>query len=252
MCTDFTSLNIACPKDFYPLPCLARHVDGRAGHEVLDLMDPSRGQIGRNVDVYVDDMLVKIKVQADHLNNLRETFDQLWMSKLRINRQVFIRCDLMKVSRLHERGIEPNTDKMKAILDMQPPRMYRDIQKLTGCLAALSRFISKSSERNLPFFKNLRQTPSFLGMMTSGPLLSCVSQDIPKILVENKQFKVEDLVLRLYSVTHPKNKDKLRPKWEGSYRISLVLGPGTYELERMNFDAIPRTWHAFNLSKYYV
>ncbi|GAA0164585.1 hypothetical protein LIER_20181 [Lithospermum erythrorhizon] len=43
MCTDFTSLNKACPKDFYPLPCLGRLVDGSAGHEVFDFMDISRG-----------------------------------------------------------------------------------------------------------------------------------------------------------------------------------------------------------------
>ncbi|GAA0156442.1 hypothetical protein LIER_13942 [Lithospermum erythrorhizon] len=40
---------------------------------------------------------------------------------------------------------------------MQPPREYKDIQKLTGCLVALSQFISKSGEHNLPFFKNLRR-----------------------------------------------------------------------------------------------
>ncbi|GAA0150408.1 hypothetical protein LIER_09357 [Lithospermum erythrorhizon] len=74
-----------------------------------------------------------------------------------------------------------------------------------------------------------------------GPLLSCVSQeDIPKILAEP------------YSITHSKDKDKLSPKWKGPYRISRMLGPGTYELERMNGDAIPRTWHASKLVKYYV
>ncbi|GAA0141732.1 hypothetical protein LIER_35449 [Lithospermum erythrorhizon] len=52
---------------------------------------------------------------------------------------------------------EPNPDKIEAILDMQPPREYKDIQKLIGYLAAVSQFISKSDERNLPFFKNLRQ-----------------------------------------------------------------------------------------------
>ncbi|GAA0159712.1 hypothetical protein LIER_16426 [Lithospermum erythrorhizon] len=41
MCTDFTSLNKACPKYFYHLPCLARLVDGSAGHEVFDFMDAS-------------------------------------------------------------------------------------------------------------------------------------------------------------------------------------------------------------------
>ncbi|GAA0166406.1 hypothetical protein LIER_21563 [Lithospermum erythrorhizon] len=42
MWTNFTSLNKACPKDFYPLPCLGRLVDGSAGHEVFDFMDTSR------------------------------------------------------------------------------------------------------------------------------------------------------------------------------------------------------------------
>ncbi|GAA0158559.1 hypothetical protein LIER_38682 [Lithospermum erythrorhizon] len=43
MCTDFTNLNKACPKDFYPLPCLGRLVDSSAGHEIFDFMDASRG-----------------------------------------------------------------------------------------------------------------------------------------------------------------------------------------------------------------
>ncbi|GAA0141081.1 hypothetical protein LIER_02307 [Lithospermum erythrorhizon] len=38
---------------------------------------------------------------------------------------------------------------------MKPPNSYKEVQKLTGCLAALNRFITKSGERNLPFFKNL-------------------------------------------------------------------------------------------------
>ncbi|GAA0145148.1 hypothetical protein LIER_05404 [Lithospermum erythrorhizon] len=58
---------------------------------------------------------------------------------------------------IRERGIEQKPDKIKAVLDMQPPREYKDIQKFTRCLAALGRFISKSRERNLPFFKNLRR-----------------------------------------------------------------------------------------------
>ncbi|GAA0143844.1 hypothetical protein LIER_04433 [Lithospermum erythrorhizon] len=58
---------------------------------------------------------------------------------------------------ISERGIEPNPHKIKPFLDMKPPNSYKDIQKLTRCLAALSRLISKSGEQNLPFFKNLRK-----------------------------------------------------------------------------------------------
>ncbi|GAA0139779.1 hypothetical protein LIER_01260 [Lithospermum erythrorhizon] len=197
ICTNFTTLNKACPKDFYPLPCLARLVDGSAGHEVFDFMDflqwyhqikmyledeektafiteyglycwkvmpfglknagasPNSifaNQIGRNMEIYVDDMLVKSKIQADHLKNLRETSNQLRASKLRINLD---KCSFGLTSGKFM-GIEPNLDNIKAILDMQPLREYKDIQKLTGCLATLSQLISKSRECNLPFFKNLR------------------------------------------------------------------------------------------------
>ncbi|GAA0176515.1 hypothetical protein LIER_29492 [Lithospermum erythrorhizon] len=47
MCTDFTNLNKACPKDYFPLHCLGRLVDGSAGYEVFDFLDASRGFISR-------------------------------------------------------------------------------------------------------------------------------------------------------------------------------------------------------------
>ncbi|XP_074373823.1 putative mitochondrial protein AtMg00860 [Apium graveolens] len=56
-----------------------------------------------------------------------------------------------------KRGIEANPDKIKAILDMEPPRSIKDIQKLTGRVAALGRFISKSGNKCLPFFKTLKK-----------------------------------------------------------------------------------------------
>ncbi|GAA0181610.1 hypothetical protein LIER_30261 [Lithospermum erythrorhizon] len=67
--------------------------------------------------------------------------------------------------------------------------------------------------------------------------------------VKNKKFQIGELVLRLYSITHSKDKDKLSHKCEGPYRISRILGSGTYKLERMNGDAIPHIRHASNLVK---
>jgi hypothetical protein len=51
------------------------------------------------------------------------------------------------------RGIEANPTKIQAIINMTPPQSARDVQRLTGRLAALNRFISKSAERSLPFLK---------------------------------------------------------------------------------------------------
>ncbi|KAL0373279.1 UNVERIFIED_CONTAM: hypothetical protein Sradi_3243600 [Sesamum radiatum] len=60
-----------------------------------------------------------------------------------------------------QRGIEANPLKIKAILDMKAPACVNEIQRLKGTIAALSRFISKSAEKSLPFFKTLRKARTF-------------------------------------------------------------------------------------------
>jgi hypothetical protein len=58
-------------------------------------------------------------------------------------------------------GIEGNPEKIQAIIDMQPPKTLRHVQKLTGRLAALSRFISKLGKKALPFYWLLWRTGNF-------------------------------------------------------------------------------------------
>jgi ribonuclease HI len=62
---------------------------------------------------------------------------------------------------ISERGIEGNPEKIHAIINMQPPKMLRHVQQLTGRLAALSRFISKLGEKALPFYQLLQKTDNF-------------------------------------------------------------------------------------------
>jgi hypothetical protein len=57
---------------------------------------------------------------------------------------------------ISHRGIEANPKKISAITSMKAPTCIKDVQKLTGRLAALNRFISKLGERGLPFFKLLK------------------------------------------------------------------------------------------------
>ena len=59
------------------------------------------------------------------------------------------------------RGIEANPAKISAIDQMRPPTTKKEVQKLTGCMAALSRFIARLGEKGLPFFKLLRKHGSF-------------------------------------------------------------------------------------------
>ncbi|KAL0430442.1 UNVERIFIED_CONTAM: hypothetical protein Sradi_0670200 [Sesamum radiatum] len=60
-----------------------------------------------------------------------------------------------------QRGIEANPLNIKAIIDMKAPTCINEVQRLTGKIAALSRFISKSAEKSLPFFKTLRNAKTF-------------------------------------------------------------------------------------------
>ena len=59
------------------------------------------------------------------------------------------------------RGIEASAKQIRAITEMGPPRSVKDVQKLTGCMAALNRFISRLGEKGLPFFKLLKKTDKF-------------------------------------------------------------------------------------------
>jgi hypothetical protein len=60
----------------------------------------------------------------------------------------------------HQR-IEANPEKITTITAMDAPRTIKDVQKLTGCMAALNRFISRLGERELPFFKLLKHHDKF-------------------------------------------------------------------------------------------
>jgi hypothetical protein len=62
---------------------------------------------------------------------------------------------------ISNRGIEANPVKIMAITDMEAPTTIKDMQKLTGCMAALNRFISRLGERGLPFFKLLKHQDKF-------------------------------------------------------------------------------------------
>ncbi|GKV11566.1 hypothetical protein SLEP1_g22814 [Rubroshorea leprosula] len=168
MCIDYTNLNHACPKDCYLMPSINKLVEAASGNERLSLLDAYSGyhqvpmapedeektsfyagdeiycyvmmpfglknagatyqkmvtivflaQIGKNLEVFVDDIVVKSWKAEDHLADLDETFNNLRKNKMRLN-----------------------------------PAKY--IQRLTGGVAALHRFISKSADKCLPFFKIMR------------------------------------------------------------------------------------------------
>nr|XP_023915020.1 uncharacterized protein LOC112026560 [Quercus suber] len=117
-------------------------------------------QIGRNVEVYIDNMLVKSKEELEHLDDLKETFDTLKQYQMKLNPRkcVFgVASEKFLGFMVSQRGIEANPEKVQAILNMASPKSVKEVQKLTGRIAALNRFVSRATDKCLPFFKTLKQ-----------------------------------------------------------------------------------------------
>ncbi|GKV44712.1 hypothetical protein SLEP1_g51871 [Rubroshorea leprosula] len=121
-------------------------------------------QIGRNIEVYVDDMIVTSVRAKDHIDDLDETFQNLRRAQMKLNP---LKCTFAVESGkflgyvVSKKGIEVNPEKVEAVQQMEPPRTVKDVQRLTGRVAALHRFIARSAERCLPFFKALREPKNF-------------------------------------------------------------------------------------------
>jgi hypothetical protein len=115
-------------------------------------------QIGRNVKAYINDIVAKSKKHGELLDDLKETFDNLHKYKMMLNpnKCVFgVSSGKLLGYMASSRGIDANPTKVEVIEKLQSPRTRREIQKLTGMIAALSRFISKLRERGMPFYKLL-------------------------------------------------------------------------------------------------
>ncbi|XP_075475860.1 uncharacterized protein LOC142513968 [Primulina tabacum] len=144
-------------------------------------------QMGRNVEVYVDDIMVKSKDSALLIPDLVETFSTLRSYGLKLNPQkcIFgVKSGKFLGYMVTERGIEANPEKVQAIQNMVSPQGPKDVQQLAGRIAALARFISRSAHRSLPFFRTLRKAKKF----EWGP-------DCEKAFTELKEYLAELPVL---------------------------------------------------------
>ena len=115
-------------------------------------------QLGKNIEIYIDNMVVKSKAESEHVNDLENIFAILKKHKLQLNAS---KCSFGVGSgkflgyMVIHRGIEVNPNQIKAINNLQPPRNSKEVQRLTGMTAALNRFISWLADICRPFFHAL-------------------------------------------------------------------------------------------------
>ena len=121
-------------------------------------------QLGDTMEVYIDDMVVKSKRAEDHIEDLATAFKILDQYNMKLNPS---KCHFgVKEGKflgymVTKRGIEASPEQIKAIIDLKSPQNIKDVQRLTGRVAALTRFISRSSEKCKHFYDILKKNQKF-------------------------------------------------------------------------------------------
>ena len=121
-------------------------------------------QLRKNIEIYIDDMVVKSKMVSEHLGDLRAIFEILRKYKLHLNAS---KCSFGVGSgkflgyMVTYRGIKVNLDQIKTINNLRSPRNPKEVQKLTAMATVLNRFISQSADRCRPFFLLINKWKGF-------------------------------------------------------------------------------------------
>jgi hypothetical protein len=111
--------------------------------------------IGRTIEAYVDDIVMKTRKADDLVNDLRIAFECLRANRVKLNPEkcVFgVPRGMLLGYIISQRGIKPNPEKVTALDRMGPIRDLKGVQKVLGCLATLSHFISRLGEKGLPLY----------------------------------------------------------------------------------------------------
>ncbi|GJS43964.1 reverse transcriptase domain-containing protein [Tanacetum coccineum] len=226
MCVDFKDLNKACPKDGYPLSEIDWKVESLCGFPFKCFLDAYKGyhqiqmaeedeektafitnqvdktfheQIGRNLEVYVDDLVIKSRTEDEVVRDIEETFRTLRKINMKLNPKKCtfgVEEGMFLGYQVNTKGIKICPDKVDTVLSLQSPKCLKDVQKLNRKLASLNRFLAKSAEKLLPFFKTLKKCTKKNDFLWTDEVESAFRQ-------------IKKLIAKLPMLTAPEEKEEL-------------------------------------------
>nr|GEZ09292.1 reverse transcriptase domain-containing protein [Tanacetum cinerariifolium] len=171
-----------------------------AGATYQRLVDKAfQKQIGRNLEVYVDDLVIKIRTKKEVVRDIEETFKTLREINMKLNLKKCafgMREGTFLGYKVDADGLRVCPDKVEAVLNLPSLKCLKDVQKLNEKLASLNRFLSKSAEKSLPFFKTLKKCTKKSDFQWTA-----------KAEMAFKQMK--KLIAELPMLTAPKEKEEL-------------------------------------------
>ena len=165
-----------------------------------------RDKIGHTVEVDIDDMVVKSKQEVRHIEDLQGVFEVLRQHKLRLNAE---KCAFeVGASKflgylIIGRGIEVNPDQIKVVKRLKPLSNPKEVQVLTGMLAALNRFIFKVADRCQPFYQLLRKWKGFQWDEECEKVFQDLKEYLTQVPMLTASDPGEDLFMCLSVSDHP-------------------------------------------------
>jgi hypothetical protein len=164
-----------------------------------------RGQIGRNIHAYVDDVVVKTKQSGTLLDDLKETFANLQRYRMKLNPE---KCTFgMPAGQvlgyiISQRGTEANPSKIKAIEALEPPTQLRDVQKFAGCLASLSRFVRRLGEKAMPLYQLMKKADHFVWSQRANDAFNDLKRALSTAPILAALAPREPMLLYIAAVLH--------------------------------------------------
>jgi hypothetical protein len=167
--------------------------------------------IGRIIEAYMDDIVVKSKKTRDLVPHLTKVFTKLRQHGVKLNPEkcVFgVPRGMLLDFVVSECGIEANPDRISGIMYIGPIKNLKGVQRVTGCLAALSRFIARLGERSLPLYKLMKKSDHFTwtpeaqealdspkNILKSPPILTALTTEEPMLLYISATTQVVSVAL---------------------------------------------------------
>jgi len=165
-------------------------------------------QLHRNVEAYVDDVVVKTKEFDSFIPDLKETFNNLRSFRWKLNptKCIFgVPSGKLLGFIVSHRGIEANLEKINTITNMEAPTSIKDAQKLTGCMDAPNRFLSRLGERGLPFFKLLMKQDKFKWTQEAADAFEDLKEHLQSPPILTAPMPGEEMLLYIAATTHVVN-----------------------------------------------
>jgi hypothetical protein len=153
--------------------------------------------IGPTIEAYVDDIIVKTKRVSNLVNDLDVAFKCLKAKNIKLNPK---KCafgvprGMLLGFIVSERGIEANLEQITVITKMGPIRDLKGVQRVTGCLTALSRFISCLGKKALPLYRLLKKLEHFSWTLEAEEALAKLKATLSNSLILVPQATREPLL----------------------------------------------------------